>query len=247
MPYGLAYTGLGAHRVVAAASASLNNIATGTAMWWLYPTAAPNGHHLMNKPGTQSMRARLGATYFEMYYGGSTGDVAFSRDISGFAHWGTNKWVKIACHWSFGGSSGDQKLWMGDLSNAIAEPDMYDEVLTGSGSHDDSAGDLIIGNHASNNAALAGTLACMAIYNSILTEAQMNTWFARPSAIVKSGCLGSWIFGDGGSTGSQLDRSGNGNHGTVTGASASGTQLGRVLHRPLVNNDRHPLLTGLVG
>lgn len=75
---------------------------------------------------------------------------------------------------------------------------------------DDSANDLII-----NNGSFPGDLAYMHIYNRILTAGEMSNIMNHPGSIL-DGLVGYWPLTGGG--GNEPDLSGNGNTGTVTGA-----------------------------
>jgi hypothetical protein len=147
--------------------------------------------------------------------------------------------------------SGSPHIYRGNLTTAMAEP-TYSSQIDGTGAIvSDAARELVIGNrHATNTNAYQGQLAVVALYDSALTLAECEKWRLRPSRNIKAGCLGFWILGNNGSTGTQTDLTGNGNDGTVTGATAAATQIPLALHGRLVGhaNASRPLVgRGLCG
>lgn len=136
---------------------------------------------------------------------------------SNFAHFGTGKWLCIMSQFD-GSTSSNNKLWVGDLTNPPAEPSAYITQSAGSGAiSSNAASSLIYGQRGGSAANFDGKIAIAGWRSSHPTIGEIyNIWRGGLSA----DRLGEWHFGmDGAST--VVDRSGNGNTGTVTGATVS--------------------------
>lgn len=160
-------------------------------------------------------------------------------DLTNFSTWpGFGEWVFMAGRVNTAGAAGDQQLWMGSLTAPPVEPSSYTNQTAGSGSVPaDGTLNFFVGNR--NPVSQDRPFGMMAFYghwNRLLTAAEINHQWARPQRTT-----GNVLFlhlGFGWGTGTQRDLSGNGNHGTVTGASIAdhiplpGLRVGR--HRAQV-------------
>ena len=182
----------------------------------------------------------------------ATESVVVAGLLGNFAHLTLGEWMCVAVVIDLAEANADQKILVGNLSNAPEEPSSYDTQAVGSGARESDAGNnLIVGNHP-NDWYWQGSVASVRILNVALSEAQIaslhrNIWFSTADTV----CLTNYGFND---TGSQLDFSGQGNHGTVTGATVSDhVPLGPMrggnrtwvvsapVGRTTKNTDTHPL------
>lgn len=119
-------------------------------------------------------------------------------------------WLCLVFRWSVGATHAIHKGTLtSDIVAASSSPTL------GAGTHDHSAGTLTFGQYAdaaTNSDAMR--IGPAAIFSRVLTDAECNSWKVR-SGNVLSGCAGLWHPGL-----STLDFSGNGNTGSVTGATA---------------------------
>lgn len=199
-----------------------------TTITWIKCASAPNDATIFQKGtfGTGS----ADALYFEFSTGNlishydRTSDLTASAAMANFAQWGTGKWVYVVSRSKAGGANGDQELLIGDEDSAAAEPSSYGTQVVGSGDHTtNGTGDMIIGNEVAGfGTPLACEMFAIARYNVYLTDAQLDAqrkiFNCGNYPVQARGC---WILGINQSVGSQTDFSGNGNTGTVTGATAT--------------------------
>jgi hypothetical protein len=77
---------------------------------------------------------------------------------------------------------------------------------------------MILFNRAAADLSFVGRGAILALFNRVLLLPEIQAWQYRPRNL--SGCVGFWRLGSNG-TATQPDFSGNGNSGTVTGATVA--------------------------
>jgi hypothetical protein len=132
-----------------------------------------------------------------------------------------NEWWQIVTTYDIAASP-TTHIYMGKLGGPLAEAG-YTTATDGSGAiEDDSASGLHIGNlSSSSTAAFIGQIATVAVFNRVLTLGQSQALFADPTFGAMPGRVVYQELGFDG-TGSQIDFSGNRNHGAVTGATVSG-------------------------
>lgn len=142
-------------------------------------------------------------------------------DLTNFSAWpGYDTWAFFAGRVNTGGANGDQRLYVGSLSAPPSEPSSYANQTVGSGSvPGDSTLNLFVGNRnpVSQDRPFGGPMAWFGLWNRVLTPAEINHQWARPTRT-----QGNVVFlhlGFMWGTGTQRDLSGFGNHGTITGAS----------------------------
>lgn len=139
-----------------------------------------------------------------------------------FSALATSTWVFLCAVANAGGANGDQDLWLGNLTTAPAEPSSYTSQVVGSGDHTtNGSDDMIIGNDVNQTQAIPGQIAMIGFWKRAFSSTEMDAlrriWNCN-YPVASQGC---WVFGVGNSTGTQPDWSGNGNNGTVTGATAT--------------------------
>jgi len=148
----------------------------------------------------------------------ATDYLVINGSIGNFASWGANKWVFLAVSMDIAGVDGDQMILCGDLNTIATEPSSYASQDVGSGaSSDDSAGDMNIGRLADGNRWI-GEIASIMIFDTNFSVAEIQAQQFNPIPIKKPVLHTHYGFNG---TGSQIDLSGNGNNGTVTGATVA--------------------------
>lgn len=142
-----------------------------------------------------------------------------------------NAWNFVCATWDTSSPTAtDQKLFVGTLTSPVSEISSYNFQIAGSGSVNNADSDgLGIGNIPSNPASFArfvGNIGWVGFWSTQLTQGQLRKIQYKPTA--SANCVLSCWFGKNGS-GTQTDLSGEGNHGTITGATVSSRGL------PLIN------------
>ena len=221
----LLFTDAGAQIVDCGSAASLDDLTTATALYLVYCTnAAPTT--------VRPLAAKVGPDYFIPYILGSGGSNRWQIEIqrattfliasatqANMSTFGENKWCFIGCSYNTAGANGDQHLYHGDLITGVAEAAAYTTQTVGSGSvNSNAAANLVLGNINAANRGWPGRIALAMIFNRQLSLGEINNQQFNPH--VDSGCVLYIHFGRN-STGTQFDYSGNGNHGTVTGATVA--------------------------
>jgi hypothetical protein len=206
-------------RVNFGSGATLDNVTTGTTVAWVYPTSLAADQRFWQKGLAGTGNYWGFAPDFSV--GSGTLGIEIQRATSNceaISVTGTltaNVWNFVCATWNTGGAAGDQRLYVGTLTANAAEAS-YSSQTAGSGSVGDNSGaDLIGCNRSTGGIALVGRMAVVALWNRQLTLGEIieQQWRPRPT----SGCVLMAHLGYNG-TGSQPDWSGNGNAGTVTGA-----------------------------
>lgn len=237
MAYGMVWGGAISDRADFGSPALFDNLATGTVVVWEYPTTLTADRVIVSKYRGASQEGWFfangpTAAALKTYHERATTDTEYvstnTRSV--------DTWSFSAASWDTGASPVNH-LYLGALASAAAEVS-YGTSTDGSGSfNSDAARSLFVGNRdaASPNAAYQGTIAIVQMYNRVLSSAEIESLRLRPLMRL-SGNILTVLFGDGGST-NAVDISGNGNNGTVTGATASGAQqLPLALHGRLTTS-----------
>jgi concanavalin A-like lectin/glucanase superfamily protein len=214
----LAFTDDSTNQVSFGSAAGLDNIAEGTVLLWVYPTSVAN-----TLREVVSKSASGGPNGWNVFKRGSNGTIwalQASRatahqfvDVTGMV---ANEWQFIAYSWNI--ASGGPKSYRGTLS-AIAT-DISGTPVNGSGAQaDDSAANLCVGARSGAVATCAPMrVGWVAVYNRALTLAEVQS--LQFSLRSLSGNQLSCVIGYGG-TSTQPDWSGNGNNGSVSGATVA--------------------------
>lgn len=207
-------------------NAVIDNLTAGTVLAWVYSAAGAtsNSGVVWAKDGGGvykyfSIPYYSGNRHYEFAWKRATSDLYVGCTTDQFAAFGLNKWLCVGTAWDTAGSNGDQHLWCGDLTTALAEPTSYnDSQAVGSGAPGNEASNsFYIGNFSTGTQSWDGRIAVVALFNRKLTLAEAISWQFSPRML--PGCVGFWRLGENG-TGTQRDLSGNANHGTVTSATA---------------------------
>jgi hypothetical protein len=197
----------------------------GTFLVWCYPTdntvrqglvyhiggGGGTGEYYLEWQGQQVAKnfdvARMRGTQYSLA----------RADAANFANFATSKWNFIAGAFDTVNTTGN-KLLIGDLTHAAAEPSAYTIQRTGSGAASTSNGDCYIGVHSNTTFEFHGEIAFVGVWNRVLSNAEIIQQQWRPR--ITSGCV-LFTFPGLYGTGSQPDFSGNATSGTITGAAAS--------------------------
>jgi hypothetical protein len=216
-------------RVNVASGSTLDNINKGTLLVCCNPNATDQSGRFWSKGasvsagGTGHYCAQTPAASgrFELAIARATSALVASCNVSAASTFAAGKFSFVGFTWDSAGAASDQRIYHADFATAFAEVSSYFSQALGSGTvGDDSADDGYLGNFVTANAGFPGHIAPIALWkNVILTTTQMDAWKCDPEMLI-GGESGSWWLGDNG-TGTVEDHSGNGNHGTVTGATYS--------------------------
>lgn len=205
-------------RVDHGSAASLDNLDPFTMMMWLRVTSLTANRRFHEK----------NAAVNRSFLSGGTGNISVDRGRSG----GTaiyvtndtpltlNAWQLLAFTFDTGAGAGEViNIYMGDLTTLAVES-TYGSTADGSGAiSTDAAGNLVVGNRSSTfNRAFPGDIAVVTYVNAVLSLNQIRDWQFRPRQLVNSVLYSHYGFNG---TGTQPDWSGNGNSGTVTGATVA--------------------------
>jgi hypothetical protein len=188
---------------------------------WFYPTTLGNNRSLITK-----VNAPLGwffqqrnATDLRFIWLDTSGGNG-ANYLTNNAALTVNKWWCVAVTMDQAGTGGARaKIYLGDLVTPLTECTYGTATDSGVAYTDPSAQTFRLGNNAGLTVALQGRMAVAAyIENRVLSLGEVQSWQFAPRMM--AGCVGLWRLGDNG-TGTQPDLSGNGNNGTVTGATQS--------------------------
>lgn len=213
----LVFGGAASNRVTVVPDASINSLGDMTVLAWIYPTsAAISGLVTKGTAGGNNRRSfEVAQNVVQSVY--ATVDCATSS-ASSQSQANTvvsNQWQVVGMRYDDTTKTID--LFWGDVATLIAEV-TYDSQTAGSGAvGNNDAADQFIGCFGSGSSgSFAGRIGAVAIFNEQLALAEMETWQFSPYPN-KSSCVLDILLGQDG-TGTQRDLSGNGNNGTITGA-----------------------------
>jgi hypothetical protein len=207
-------------RVACGSATMLDNQDSYTGLAWVYRNAAAaSGRKVFSKGDNPIHNFQLTGTSGDMQFNRfrATTNAQATTNTTPVA---LNTWVFLAWSFDTGASAGNvAKVYHGTLTSIAAEAS-YSVNSDGSGTpNDDAAADLAIGNRstgASFDQPFPGRIAFFAIYDRVLTLAELRAMQFRPfchSPDCKLFVQLGW-----GGAGTQADLSGNGNNCTVTGA-----------------------------
>jgi hypothetical protein len=192
-------------------ASDIDSIAVGTVLYILRPSVVNASHHIFRK----------GIATFSRLIIDSAGHIEFGKHrtttnlliVTSSTPATANVWQAIAASWNLSGANGNQHLYHANLGSAITEQ-AYTTQQVGSGTHDDSASDWNVGCRLDTGAAaFRGEIARQQVWDRQLSLSEINT------AVYEylSGSLMHSEYGYNG-VGTQVDYSGKGHAGTVTGA-----------------------------
>jgi len=192
---------------------------------WVYPTTLTASRGLFTIGATSSIptvaiRLATAATDLDVRVQQATSQAQYVSNDNPLA---LNTWCMIAATYSQG-STPRSRIYRGTLT-AEAVESTYVTTTTGTGNKSSETGsgsNLTWGNRFTAGPAYAqafqGRIAVGAYFSRVLTLGEIQSWQFRPRMM--TGCVAFYHLGFAG-TGTQPDWSGNGNAGTVTGATVS--------------------------
>lgn len=202
------------------ASRALDNIAPLTECVWI--NVAALGATTIYSKGTafpNRQQFLITATNFSINIGRATSSAVASATATNFTSYALNKWLFI-CGQADIVTASNNKIWMGDLTTSITEPSAYGSQSVGSGAQGNTTAlTAFIGNDFNLNTAPNAQIELVSICNRLLSQADMESLRLNPRLL--PGMKFSMRLGDFQGTGTQLDRSGFKQNGTVTGATNS--------------------------
>lgn len=190
---------------------TLDNLVPATILMWVKPSVISVGFRsILSKTSGGSGWALYSHEFNDFWAFDISGTVynrVFFDDVM------TTDWQSIAITWERDVIA--PAAYRGTLTTALS--DITNTSSTGSGGFDDSAATLFTGTNFDGNT-IGMSLALLMIWNRILTIGELEAQRWRPHK--NNGCVFFAHYGFNG-TGTQPDWSGNGNSGTVTGATVS--------------------------
>lgn len=224
MAGGLVFTGGGSERVDCGSAAMLDDLATFSMIAWAYPTGTSHAaNRQMVFKGSSSSRflalSSAGAGSFVIFSSYSTTSGTARSSNSTYS---ANAWQVFAGTMDAPGGGTPHLYYSSGPTSALAEPSYAAGPTSPVGTIGSDASDnLLLGNANTFNRGFPGILGIAAIFNAVLSLANLEAIRQSPRfALTFSSCLGLWKLGEDG-TGTQHDLTGNGNNGTVTGATAA--------------------------
>lgn len=222
----------GTHRVDHGSGSSLDDLGAMTICAWVYRTGNGGNQFVAQKGWTPTSAGVL----FMVDNGSGEGEIAFARGGTSFEYALSspgrvvqNGWTFMAAAASAFATAGGIDLFYGSLSAAAVEEGTYGATIDGSGTYgSDAAAALTVGGDASA-LNFAGRVAIVKVFNRKLTQAEIQ----REQFSVLPRGTGCVLCVEYHGTGTQIDRTGTGNNGTITGASASD-------HPPFEGGHRRP-------
>lgn len=204
-------------RVDCGSAATLNNLDPFTWMGAVYPTTLTDTRKISTKGGNKRWEISGTAGNIRLRVAQATTAADYTTNTTPLAT--LNKWYFIAVSYNSAGAAGQMiNIYTGDWATAMSEA-TYGVATDGVGAVTSDAADiLMIGNNAGGTLAFQGRIGHFSVYNVELTLAQIEAQRLRQFAAANCRMFHQLGF-DG--TGTQLDKSGNANNGTVTGATVS--------------------------
>ncbi len=207
-------------------AAGLDNIAAGTVLVWARPTDVANEYRvLISKGWDQGTSAQLGWDLHTRSADGTqlrftVGRATSIQGVNSTPVMSANTWGCAAATWDI--TNGGPKIYYGTLTATLA--DVSASPANGSGAqNDDSGRNVIVGAQDDGSlgyvaTAYYGSIAVAMVWNRVLSLAELRAqqFYPHPTA----GCVLFTHLGYNG-TGTQVDLSGNGNNGTVSGATVA--------------------------
>lgn len=213
----LTFGGATSDRVNIGSATSLDNMTAITVLCWVYPTTLTDDRIIVSKyRGASAEGWQFGLV-------GTSGDLKFywERAVTDLNYFttstplATNSWRFIAAAINQTGPSAN--IYSGTLATESAAATLSGSSVAGSGAfNSDAARSAMIGNRDATtpNVPFQGRIATVMIVNREMSAGEIKAWQFRPRIV--SGTVGLYHLNG---TGTQADWSGNGNAGTVTGAS----------------------------
>lgn len=218
----LTYTNNSSDRIDTPAGATVDTLSTFTYLIWFFNTGVGNQRFFTK--GTTNQKLWRNET-------NGTDHVFVCSRTSGTTsdNFRTNDGLIVTNAWAFLGVTRDPNAgtilhgYRGSLTSQVIENTSYQSNVNGSLVDDtDAGGGFKIGNLFANNGAFSGNIAWVGVWNRVLTLPEMQALQYNPQ--VTSGNV-LFIYPGYNGLGTQIDFSGNANHGTVTGTTMANTEI----------------------
>lgn len=198
---------------------SLDDLSAVTRMFWIKPDVfASNDSIWGKKQGSINQRFAIndGSGNLRIFMDLSVATISY---ITSSLALSTGSWHFVSYTFDNAGSTGSRThIYIGGVSTVAAEP-TYSLTDDGGGTYTaDAAANYYVGNNGNIANSFDGKIAWHGCWNRVLPLSEILAQQFRPH--VTSGCVLFCHYGFNG-TGSQADWSGNGNAGTVTGATVA--------------------------
>lgn len=205
--------------IACGSAAVLDDLTVGSVIFWLNPSSVANATRVLigkttntGSTGWFMARPSSGGSVIRIVVNRATTDMLRSSS-AGVLVVGTPSC--IAATWDV--SADTCSIYHGTLAAALA--DVGGTLTAGSGAYvSDAAESYVIGNAGAASLSAGGAYSYAAVFNRVLTLAELQSWQLHPRKM--AGCVAFHELGLTG-VGSQWDYSGNGNTGTITGATQS--------------------------
>ena len=200
---------------------SIDDIQAGTMFFWHYPTSFSGRGHMFRKNGGTHlfrMTQETNGTH-EFNCTQPTSGINLSNAVTASPAT-LNVWQFVAVRWDTSGAAADQEMYIGELDSIASEVSSYLQQSVGTGTHDDAAGTMYVGSRGDTTAPYQGRIAFFAMYDKYLSVGKILQQQFHLMGPVDSNCVMLVNYGFNG-PGTQTDWSGNGNGGTVTGATVA--------------------------
>lgn len=210
-------------RVNFGSASSIDNWSVLTFCAWIKPSALTTNRDIFSKSGRGEKRFRVvnfvGAGQISATINRATVAAEFDSVASTLS---SGVWTFLCLRYNEGGSAGNViNGYKGTLTSPVAEIS-YDFRDAGSGGTvADDTKDLLIGNNDSLANGFPGQIAAFFYTNTALSVAEMEMLRQHPFKYGSAMKIFSHLGWSAVGTGTQPDLSGNGNNGTVTGATQS--------------------------
>ncbi len=214
---GLAMSSGSNNRIDFGSASSLDNLSAATYVAWVFVSTDvaadrpiikkglfSQGVYALNGEATNKVGAFINRTTTDYFITASGSDLT------------TGEWNFVVWTYDVNGADGDQKIYVGTgTSNATEISYTLQQVGAGS-AVSNAAADLVAGNNngATPGQGWPGVISLVAVWNRQLTENEIldQQWRPHPT----NGCVLFSYIGHNG-TGTQIDLSGQGNDGTISG------------------------------
>lgn len=229
--------------------ASLDNLDVGSCIVWFFKTTTDMAARIFQK----GLFSPVGFHILTLNES-AVGDISFARQFNGTdmnrtcdgGMFRLHEWTCVGARWNCSQLDANEiRFFLGTLSKPLTEVTYPDDGTDGTGSTEDNSGvDLYFANKVNDVTPLDGRMAKPRLWNRILSLDELRRQqVRRPGETTGPGCVLDCEYEG---LGTQFDRSGNGNDGTVTAATAA-PHLPAFRRRRIVAKPPGRIMSSLVG
>lgn len=189
--------------------------ATGSVLLWMRPTSTTDRQSWCATNASSyggDFRADLAGDNFSFYRERATTAVLMEAAAANFAAYANNAWVFFGAVFDTAAAASAQRLFMGSLTLAAAEPSSYATQTAGSGTNTASSSPIVFGNGGVTTREFKGDIAWVGVWNRVLTQNEVRDQQWHPH--VTSGCV---LFSYYNGFATEPDWSGQASNGSPTG------------------------------